>query len=106
GQGASDRWPQNPQRPRAREYERDADSLAKFIEQMTPAGKPRLLVAHSMRGAIALLCLSRSPGIVDAAVLSAPMLGLPFPPVVHFFARLYTRIATALGFGERFVPGA
>jgi len=106
GQGASDRWPQNPYRPRAREYERDADSLAKFITDMTPAGKPRLLVAHSMGGAIALLTLSRTPGIVDAAVLSAPMLGLPLPRGVHFILRAYARLGMALGLGERFIPGA
>ena len=106
GQGASDRWAENPCRPRAREYERDADSLAKFIEETTPAGKPRVLVAHSMGGAISLLCLSRSPGIVDAAVLSAPMLALPIPPVADFFARALARVMTALGFGDHFVPGA
>ncbi len=106
GQGASDRWTENPTRPRAREYERDADTLAKFIEARTPAGKPRLLVAHSMGGAIALLCLSLTPGIVDAAVLSAPMLGLPLPPIVHLLARMYARMMTKLGFANHFIPGA
>lgn len=106
GQGASDRWAENPHRPRAREYERDADSLTKFIEEMTPAGRPRLLVAHSMGGAIALLALSLSPGIVDAAVLSAPMLALPVPPVFDVLARAYAWVMTRLGFGDRFIPGA
>ena len=106
GQGASDRWTVNPCRPRAREYERDADSLAKFIEEVTPAGRPRFLVAHSMGGAIALLCLSRSPGIVNAAVLSAPMLSLPVPPAAAWLARAYARVMTRLGYGDHFIPGA
>src|SRR5262249_26075173 len=72
----------------------------------TPAGKPKLLVAHSMGGAIALLTLSRSPGVVDAAVLSAPMLALPVPSLARPIMRIYAHVAAKLGFGGYFIPGA
>jgi lysophospholipase len=76
GQGGSTRPTRWPNRPRARRFERDAEELAAFIRRYLPQDQPRVLVAHSMGGAIALLCLHRDPGLFDAVVLSAPKFGL------------------------------
>src|SRR6516162_3999377 len=76
GQGGSTRPKHLPARPRPRRFARDASDLAAFAEQLTQARRPRLLIGHSMGGATALLCLRRYPGLFDAAILSAPMLGI------------------------------
>jgi lysophospholipase len=76
GQGGSTRPKRWPNRPRARRFERDADELAEFAAQHFSPDKRHILIAHSMGGAIALLCLHRHPQLFDAAILSAPMLGL------------------------------
>jgi lysophospholipase len=106
GQGGSERPPLLPSRPRRRDFARDAADLAGFAGAMLPPGLPRLLIGHSMGGAIALLALQRHRGLFDAAILSAPMLGLPaagWPPAL---ARFLTRLADAAGLGTMFIPGA
>jgi lysophospholipase len=77
GQGGSTRPKRWPHRPRARRFERDARELAAFAAAKLQSGLPRVLIAHSMGGAIALLCLHRHRQVFQAAILSAPMLGLP-----------------------------
>jgi len=76
GQGGSTRPKRWPHRPRPRRFDRDAEELALFAADKLQGGLPRVLIAHSMGGAIALLCLHRHPRLFDAAILSAPMLGL------------------------------
>ena len=85
GQGGSTRPKRWPHRARARHFDRDAHELAQFATEHLDPAQPHILIAHSMGGAIALLCLHRHPRLFDAAVLSAPMLGLlhgPTPPVL------------------------
>src|ERR1700724_1062191 len=76
GQGGSERPRRWPSRRRPRRSDPDARDLALFIKTLPPARHPRLLIAHSMGGAIALLCLRHSPALFGAAILSAPMLGI------------------------------
>jgi lysophospholipase len=76
GQGGSTRPKRWPHRPRARRFQRDAAELAEFAAAKLDGRLPRVLIAHSMGGAIALLCLRRHPDLFAAAILSAPMLGL------------------------------
>jgi len=85
GQGGSTRPKRWPHRSRPRRFDRDADELAQFVAAQLTTGLPRVLIAHSMGGAIALLCLHDYPKLFAAAILSAPMLGLPTggaPPVL------------------------
>ncbi|HTT80694.1 MAG TPA: alpha/beta hydrolase [Stellaceae bacterium] len=106
GQGGSIRPRRLPTRPRARNFERDADDLAGFARAQLRTGLPRVLVAHSMGGAIALLCLNRHPGLFAAAVLSSPMVGLRTGRVPPSLLRVITRPARAAGLGICFIPGA
>src|SRR6266702_5210984 len=76
GQGGSIRPRRLPTRPRARKFERDAEDLAAFAADKLRGNLPRLLVAHSMGGAIGLICLRRHSRLFAAAVLSSPMVGL------------------------------
>jgi lysophospholipase len=106
GQGGSVRPRRWPSRPRARKFERDAEDLAAFAAAKLRGPLPRLLVAHSMGGAIALVCLKRYPQLFAAAILSSPMVGLRTGRVPPSLLRLITRPARAAGLGVCFIPGA
>jgi lysophospholipase len=106
GQGGSERPKHLPSRPRPRRFDRDASELASFTERLTTASRPRLLIGHSMGGATALVCLRRHPGLFDAAILSAPMLGIRTGGLPPGLMRCITGLARALGLGICFVPGA
>lgn len=108
GQGGSDRGSDHDSTSaaRGRTFEQDAADLSAFIAKMTSRERPRLLIAHSMGGAIALLALHKDPKLVDAAVLSAPMIEVETGPVPVFVARILARAMMAVRAGSCFVPGA
>ena len=106
GQGGSERPRRWPSRPRPRRYDRDANDLASFVKKLPPPRYPRLLIGHSMGGAIALVCLRQSPGLFDAAILSAPMLGIRTGRIPRPIARCIAGAVRASGLGLCFVPGA
>jgi lysophospholipase len=106
GQGGSMRPRHLPTRPRARKFDRDARDLADFAAAKLTGKKPRLLIAHSMGGAIGLLCLRRHPRLFDAAILSSPMVGLRTGKLPPSLLRVITRPARAAGLGVCFIPGA
>jgi lysophospholipase len=105
GQGGSTRPRRWPYRPRARHFDRDAAELAQFTAERLAAAGPRVLIAHSMGGAIALLCLRRHPALFDAAVLSAPMLGVPIGRTPPVLLRALTGPARLGGLGICHLPG-
>jgi lysophospholipase len=106
GQGGSARPRRWPSRPRPRRFDRDAGELAAFARTLPTERRPRLLFGHSMGGAIALLCLHRYPGLFDAAILSAPMLGFRTGGLPPALVRCVTGAARVTGLGLCFVPGA
>jgi lysophospholipase len=107
GQGGSTRDKRMPTRPLARDFDRDAADLTAYVKTAMPTGAlPRILIAHSMGGAIALLSLHAEPALVDAAILSAPMLAVQTGFIPAFAARVVAHAATRSGFGESFIPGA
>jgi len=106
GQGGSIRPRRLPSRPRARDFDRDAEDLAAFTAARLPGRLPRLLLAHSMGGAIALLCLRKHPNLFAAAVLSSPMVGLRTGRLPPTLIRCITGPARAAGLGHCFIPGA
>jgi len=101
-QGGSQR---SGDKPGARDYDRDADDLTAFMARYIPAG-PRVIIAHSMGAAITLLALKNNPKLADAAVLSAPMLGLHTAWMPWFVARFVAWIGNSGGFATSFLPGA
>lgn len=105
GQGGSTRPKRWPHRPRARHFDRDADELVQFAAAKLDGDLPRALIAHSMGGAIALLCLRRHPSLFGAAVLSAPMLGVPIGRTPPVLLRALTGPARLTGLGICHLPG-
>ena len=106
GQGRSTRPRHLPTRPRARNFDRDASDLAAFASAKLTRRLPRLLVAHSMGGAIGLICARRHPKLFAAAILSSPMLGLRIGKIPPTLLRCITAPARAAGLGVCFIPGA
>jgi lysophospholipase len=105
GQGGSTRPKRWPNRPRARRFNRDAAELAQFAAEHLNAGRRHILIAHSMGGAIALLCLYRHPELFDAAILSAPMLGVPIGRTPPMLLRAVTGPVRLTGLGICRLPG-
>ena len=105
GQGGSSRPRRWPNRARARCFDDDAADLAAFVSERLTSGRPRLLIAHSMGGAIALLCLHHYPGLFAGAILSAPMLGLRIGRIPPAALRSLTGPIRLAGLGVCFVPG-
>lgn len=104
GQGLSAR--SGCTKPDARLFDRDAEELAQFITAISPRDHKRLLVAHSMGGAVSLLALADYAPPVDAAVLSAPMIEINTGNVPRWLARTLASVMTSTGRGDAFVPGA
>jgi lysophospholipase len=105
GQGASTRDHPRPARPRARCFDEDAADLAGFTAEVIGHARPRVIVGHSMGAAIALLALRAQPALFDAAILSAPMLGLRMSRVPRTMAHAVVAAAVALRLGHALVPG-
>ncbi len=82
GQGLSDRLlPEEPEKGHIDSYATylaDAEFfLRKIVKLDEVRGVPRILMAHSMGGAIGATYLLRNPGEFDKAVFSAPLIKLP-----------------------------
>jgi lysophospholipase len=105
GQGGSARSFPDPSRPRARDYDRDVADLAAFAARYLPEHARRVVVGHAMGGAIALLALTQRTELFDAAVLSAPMLGLVTRPVPGWLAPAFAAVPAWCGLGTAFAPG-
>lgn len=104
GQGGSARSGRT--KPDLRLFDRDAEDLTQFITTVSPRDHKRLLIAHSMGGAVCLLALANHAPLVDAAVLSAPMIQINTGNIPRWAARTLARVMTAIGKGDSFVPGA
>jgi lysophospholipase len=107
GQGASPRLTDEPMLGHVEdfaEYRADLEALLALpAVGMLPG--PRVVLAHSIGGAIALRWLADQPGAARALILSAPMLGLTFPLGLGLVAPPMARAAVALGLGRRFAIG-
>jgi lysophospholipase len=92
GQGLSERPLGNPQKPWIRDYATYVGDLRRFVSEVVEfAAGPRLLLAHSMGGHIAVRLLREETGLFDAAALSAPMFRTRIPPLSRLLVRLVDR---------------
>ena len=74
GHGYSGREVDDTELVHVQSYDCYAADLARFVETVvSPGAEHRIVFAHSMGGAIAILALERYPQLFEAAVLSAPM---------------------------------
>ena len=107
GQGLSHRALTNRRKHHVRRFEDYLDDLDATLSWLDEVGmpSPRLLLAHSMGGHLALRHLATRPGGIGAAVLTAPMCGINLrgmaEPVAHALAGTIVR----LGLGHLYAPG-
>jgi lysophospholipase len=66
---------------------------------------PRIAIGHSMGGCLTLLAVAKGVGGFDAALLSAPMLGINTGATPAWLARLLAQVMTAQGKGGGYVLG-
>lgn len=61
------------------DYLADAETFVDEVVQLdlVPESRPKVLLAHSMGGQIAMRYLLKNPGKFDSAVMSSPLLALP-----------------------------
>jgi lysophospholipase len=105
GQGGSARALRNPRKGHVgafAEYLRDVDALTAATAAI---GGPRVLVSHSMGGAVALRLLARGAPACAAAVFSAPMWGLAQGRATAALGRALARAFPALGLAHAYAPG-
>lgn len=87
------------------EYQRDLDAVRAAAADLAPGPLPWL--AHSMGGCIALRGLIRAQARGDlppAVAFSAPMLGLPHPPLNLGLLRLAAALGRPFGADRRYAP--
>lgn len=84
-------------------YDRYVTDFARFVETVvSPREEHRIVFAHSMGGAIAILALERYPQLFEAAVLSAPMCAMQTGKYPRFAARLLAEFCCLAGKGKCF----
>lgn len=107
GQGASARLLDNPRMGHIEDFAAFQTDLAAALaaDPVAALGPPRLVIAHSMGGAIALRALLDGALSAPCVVFSAPMWGLGLSRVSAFATGALARAATGLGYGDRYAPG-
>lgn len=96
GQGLSDRPLKNPIRGHVTHFSTYVDALVRGLAAIADrAPIKKIIVAHSMGGAISMEAMRTGKVEVALAAFSAPMWGIPVPVPLQ----LYARSANAVGFG-------
>ncbi len=106
GQGRSQRLIDHPLKGHVGSFEEYRLDLAALLAHPAVAalGPPRLMLAHSMGGAIGLGAMLRGQVGVAAAVLTAPMLGIRMAWYQRLIARPVLEFARRTGGLERWPP--
>jgi lysophospholipase len=82
-----------------RSYEDYLNDLSQFIEQYVrpEAVKPVIFLAHSMGAHIAVRYLHDTPGIIDKAILTSPLIDIAAPEMLKKLMKAVVRIAAHAG---------
>lgn len=110
GQGHSDHLVINSDIGHVVDFHDYVDDLETFVNNVViqKTHQKRMILAHSMGGAIALLYAARKPTAIDSLVLSAPMLGINLSPVLEKIAKpvcyFLSRFQHPAGFGPGQFP--
>lgn len=98
GHGYSGREVDDLELVHVQSYDNYVTDFARFVETVvSPREEYRIVFAHSMGGAIAILALERYPQLFEAAVLSAPMCAMQTGKYPRFAARLLAEFCCLTG---------
>lgn len=105
GQGLSERFLADEHKGHIKDYQTYLDDLDQFLHEITdiPKGQgKRLMLGHSMGGHLGLRYLHDHPGLIEKAVLLAPMIDIS---VNKAPLRALNRTIVRLGLGETYALG-
>ena len=109
GHGFSERDNTNMSKVDVKDFQTYVSDVNSFIEEivlpLSDDTKPLFLFAHSMGGGIGVRYLETYPGVFDAAVLSAPMLGVNMGAIPQPIATFFASSAKLFGQGDEYVFG-
>ncbi|USH02534.1 alpha/beta fold hydrolase [Grimontia kaedaensis] len=107
GQGHSQRLVTGSDIGHVVEFDHYVDDLDTFINEVvtTKAHSQRMILAHSMGGAISVLYAARKPNAIDAIALSAPMLGINLSRPLQMAAKPLCKVLSKLQHPAGFAPG-
>ena len=108
GQGQSDRLLVDFSKGYVVDFREYTTDLAQFLEKivLSRMTAPLIILAHSMGGHIALRFLTENAAVpVSKVVVTAPMLAIFTDPLPPILARLISRTAVKIGFGDHLSPG-
>lgn len=108
GQGQSPRLAADPMLGHIGDFAAYREDLDALLAEPMVAALPgsRLLLGHSMGGAIALDWLGQNPRGAACLILSAPMLGLHLPGPLRWLAPRIASAAVRLRRGTAYIPGS
>jgi lysophospholipase len=106
GQGLSARMLPDRLKGHAQGYDDFVEDFRRMVAQFEARlPHPRIAVGHSMGGCLTLTILAKQVGGFDAAILSAPMLGLNTGSTPSWLVRTLASVMTALGRGGDYLLG-
>ncbi|UXI01376.1 alpha/beta fold hydrolase [Photobacterium sp. TY1-4] len=107
GQGVSDRLAEDTELGHIEEFDDYVTDLKTFFErEIAPRDyRQHFMLAHSMGGTIASLFLAEHPGLIDRAVLSAPMHGININNWMKPIASPLARVVEQLQRQPNYAPG-
>jgi lysophospholipase len=107
GQGLSTRSLTNPQIGHVDHFSDYIDDLHSFMQNIVEpnAVGARLILAHSMGGAISYNYLANYPHTISGAFLSAPMFDILTHDVPYFLAKFIAHTGSILGFANNYAFG-
>lgn len=106
GHGLSDRTSEDLSLVDVKDFNSYVTDLHQFVSEIvmpTSGDLPLFLYAHSMGGGIGTRFLETYPDVFDAAVLTAPMLGINLGGVPRFAANLLSSSAVLFGQGTQYI---
>lgn len=106
GHGYSDRIVVDGEKVHIEDYEQYVQDLHFFVKNVVePTEKRKILFCHSMGGAIGVRYLEEFPLTFDAAILSAPMLGMNTGKYPKWLAKVTADFFCAIGKGTKYAAG-
>lgn len=108
GQGLSARMLPNRSKGYVETYEDYLKDLAFFMDShvLQKAGRPVIMLAHSMGGHIALRYLHDHPGRVQKAVLTSPLIDIAGPAILTKAMKVIVKIIARSGFRKYYATRA
>lgn len=82
----------------------DLKTILDEMNQVSDIQKPKILIGHSMGGAVATALVQDNPHLIDGLILSSPMFAIHTYDIPNSLVYLYTGLSGIAGQGSRYIP--